>query len=250
MNVVKIMLDAGHGYNTPGKRTPDGMREFEFNSVVAAYAKKFLEGYQNVTVYFAHDASGKRDVPLQERTDNANRLKVNVYVSVHANAYGQGWNTANGIETYVHPIIPAETRAIATKIHNQLISKTRMTNRGVKNANFHVLRETDMNAVLVECGFMTNQSDASKLKSDAYRKLCAEAIVAGLVEYYKLVKKVIPKPIPAPQPKPTGVKVDGKVHRILVDGKQIGAYDNAVSIGEFAELHASKGAKKIEIVLV
>ncbi|WP_318507431.1 N-acetylmuramoyl-L-alanine amidase [Bacillus sp. T3] len=60
------------------------MREYEFNRAVAAYAKGLLDGYQNVAVYFAH--SDQADVPLQQRTNNANNLQVDIYVSIHANA--------------------------------------------------------------------------------------------------------------------------------------------------------------------
>ncbi|MDP4171102.1 MAG: N-acetylmuramoyl-L-alanine amidase, partial [Bacillota bacterium] len=91
---MKIMLDAGHGYNTPGKRSPDGMSEYDFNRAVASHAKALLETYKDVTVYFAH--SDTRDVTLQERTDAANHLQVNAYVAIHANASGSGttWNDA------------------------------------------------------------------------------------------------------------------------------------------------------------
>ncbi|KAB2329096.1 N-acetylmuramoyl-L-alanine amidase [Cytobacillus depressus] len=194
---MKIMLDAGHGYNTPGKRTPDGMPEYQFNRAVAAYAKKALESYQNTTVYFAHDDS--RDVPLKERTDKANNLKVDVYVAIHANAYGSTWNNANGIETYVYPTKPKEASELAQKIQRNLVISTGLTDRGVKTADFHVLRETHMTAVLAECGFMTNRNEATLLQSETYRKTCAEAIVKALADQYKL--KLKPKTdtnIPSP----------------------------------------------------
>lgn len=191
-----IVLDAGHGYSTPGKRTPDGMREYEFNRVVANYAKAELEKYEGVRVMFTH--SDQRDVPLKERTDNANKAKADVFVSIHANAFGSGgWNDANGIETFIHPQTPTATLNIAQAIHRELIAKTKRRDRGVKRANFHVLRETNMSAVLAECGFMTNREEAALLKTDVYRKLCAEAIVEGLVKYYGLKRKATPKPKPA-----------------------------------------------------
>ncbi|UII55576.1 N-acetylmuramoyl-L-alanine amidase [Cytobacillus spongiae] len=186
---MKMMIDAGHGYNTPGKRSPDGLREYEFNRAVANYVKLFLENYQNVTVYFAH--SDQRDVPLTERTDRANALKVDCFVSIHANAYGSGWNSADGIETYVYTTKPREAYELALKIQKYIIASTGRDNRGVKTADFHVLRETNMTAVLVECGFMTNQEEAKLLRSDAYRRTCADAIVKALAEQYKLVKKPV-----------------------------------------------------------
>ncbi|HJV30812.1 MAG TPA: N-acetylmuramoyl-L-alanine amidase [Bacillales bacterium] len=185
---MKIMLDAGHGYNTAGKRSPDGMREYEFSRKVAAFAKNVLETYENVTVYFAH--SDKFDVPLTNRTNAANNLKVNTYVSIHANAYGETWNDAGGIETYTYTSKPKEATELAQKVQSNLITLTGLRNRGVKTANFHVLRETKMTAILVECGFMTNKKEASLMHTEDFQKKCAEAIVKGIAEQYHLVKKV------------------------------------------------------------
>lgn len=190
---MKVMLDAGHGYNTSGKRSPDGFREYEFNRKVAAYAKEFLESYENTTAYFAH--SDERDVPLKERTDAANRLKVDAYVSIHANAYGNSWNDAGGIETYVYLSKPKEAYELAQKVQSYLIAETGLRNRGVKTADFHVLRETNMTAILAECGFMTNPKEAALLKSEEYQQACADAIAKGIAEQYQLTKKPAP---PAP----------------------------------------------------
>lgn len=184
---MKIMLDAGHGYTTAGKRSPDGMREYEFTRTVANFAKQLLEGFQNVTVYFAH--SDERDVPLKERSDKANQLKIDAYVAIHANAYGSGWNSANGIETYIYITKPKMAYALAQKIQKNLVTLTGLRNRGVKTANFHVLRETNMTSVLAECGFMTNRNEASLLRSETFRKTCAEAIVKAIADQYTLKRK-------------------------------------------------------------
>jgi N-acetylmuramoyl-L-alanine amidase len=200
---MKIMLDAGHGYNTAGKRSPDGMKEYEFNRKVTAYAKDFLESYQNVTVYFAH--SDDVDVPLKERTDAANHLKVDVYVAIHANAYGDTWNDASGIETYIYPTKPKEAAELAQKIQKYLVTLTGLRNRGVKTANFHVLRETNMTSVLAECGFMTNQKEAGLMHTDTFQKTCAEAIVKALAEQYHLVKRELVKTPQQPTTTSTGL---------------------------------------------
>lgn len=247
--MVKIMLDAGHGYNTPGKRSPDGMKEYEFNRAVAIYANQLLGQYQNVVVSFPH--GDDRDVPLQERTDRANAMGADAYVSIHANAFGAGgFNHVSGIESFIHPRAGADTVAFANVIHSEIVAACGLSNRGVKKADFHVLRETKMMAVLVEFGFMTNLNDLEKLKSDAHRRICAGALVAGLAKQFNLVKKPIPKPAPTPVAKPAqNGNVDGKVHRVIVDGKQIGAFDDAVTIGNLAEQYARSGVKKVEIIL-
>jgi N-acetylmuramoyl-L-alanine amidase len=181
---MKIMLDAGHGYNTPGKRSPDGMREYDFNREVASEAKVLLEKYKGIIVYYAH--SDERDVPLKERTDKANRFGVDCYVSIHANAYGTTWNNVRGIESFIYTTKPEEAFDLAEKVQKKLISVTGLPNRGVKTADFHVLRETKMTAILIECGFMTNREDCKLLRSAEYRKTCAEAIVQGIKEKYSL----------------------------------------------------------------
>ena len=198
MMTFKIMLDAGHGINTSGKRSPDGMREFEFNVKVAEYMKQELEQYEGVKVYMAHDhPTGNRDVPLQERTDKANRLNVDVYFSIHANAYKGVMGNHGGIEIFVYTTKPKEATNLAQVVQSNLVKATKLRNRGVKTANFHVLRETKMTAVLVEHGFMDSTTDLPKLKSDSFRRLCAKTNVESLVQFFKLKKK------PKPQPKPS-----------------------------------------------
>lgn len=187
---LKIAIDAGHGPQTPGKRCPDdSMREFHFNSVVARYVRDGLAQYEGVQTMFTHADDGSRDVPLQERTDRANAWGADVFVSIHANASGNGWSDARGIETYVYTTRPAQAVKLAEAVQRNLIKETGLKDRGVKAENFHVLRETKMTAILCECGFMTNREEAELLKSDAYRRKCAKAIVAGIAEVYDLTLK-------------------------------------------------------------
>ena len=185
---MKIVLDAGHGFSTLGKRTPDGMREYEFNRAVAAYARGFLSDYANLEVLFTH--SDMEDIPLEERTEKANRHGVDCFLSIHANAAGDGsWHEAEGIETYIHTSNPEDAHSLASKIQEKLITLTGRKNRGVKTANFHVLRKTMMTAVLAECGFMTHKEESKLLQSENYRKQCALAIVQAVVHHYALKVK-------------------------------------------------------------
>ena len=184
---MKIIIDAGHGFTTPGKSSSDGMKEYEFNRSVAQYLKNLLSRFQ-VNTYFAH--SDTHDVPLHERTKRANSLLADLYISIHANAAGNGgWHEATGIETFIHQSKPKKALALATKIQKELSTATGLHNRGVKTADFHVLRETKMTAVLIECGFMTNKSDLKLLKSESYRKKCAQVIEEAITSHYHLKEK-------------------------------------------------------------
>lgn len=190
---MKIVIDAGHGPSTPGKRSPDGMKEYDFNRAVAAEMKKELEKYKGVTVYLAHDDS--RDVPLSERTRRANDLNVNLYFSIHANAYTGEMGDHGGIETYVHVSKPQQALKLAEQVQSQLVKATKLRDRGVKTANFHVLRETSMTAVLVEHGFMDSKTDLPKLKSSSFRKLCGKTNATTVARFFNLKKQIAKKPI-------------------------------------------------------
>jgi N-acetylmuramoyl-L-alanine amidase len=196
---MKIMLDAGHGFNTPGKRTPDGMREFEFNSAVAVFAKELLLGYEDTQVFFSHDPTGKVDVPLAERVAKAVKEKVDAVVSIHANAFGDDWNEANGIETFIsEDRMPFTELELASHIQNQLIRETGRKNRGVKRGNLYMTKVSNMiPSVLVEAGFMTNREEATLLKSTSHREKVAQSIVNGLVLQFKLQlkKKAMPSTV-------------------------------------------------------
>jgi N-acetylmuramoyl-L-alanine amidase len=204
MKMVKLIaIDDGHGLETPGKRTPslpDGtvMRENEFNRAVAAQLDVHLKrcGFQTLLV-----APGDTDIPLSNRTNTANKAKADFYISIHANAYGDGWNNVRGIETYHYPGKISGQQA-AKIIHNQLIQGTALPNRGVKEANFHVLRETTMPAVLVEHGFMTNMEDALLLLSEAYRAECAVELAKGICQLFGVAYIPVAAAEPKPEPKP------------------------------------------------
>ncbi|MCI3922475.1 N-acetylmuramoyl-L-alanine amidase [Paenibacillus sp. TRM 82003] len=207
---MKIAIDAGHGLNTAGKRCPDdSMREFHFNSVVARYVRDELDQYGNVEILFTHDDTGKRDIPLKERTDKANKWGADVLVSIHANASGNDWGAAKGIETFVYTSRPAESVRLAEAVQEALIAVTGLVDRGVKAGNLHMVREAKMTAILCECGFMTNREEAALLKSDEYRRKCAQAIVKGIVEVYGLEKGIAESQLPVIQ-REVGLIVNGK----------------------------------------
>src|SRR5690606_26580965 len=104
-------------------------------------------------------------VLLKERTDKANAWKADLFVSIHANAAGDGgWNSAQGIETFVYKTRPPAAVDLANAVQRNLVHMTGRPDRGVKSKDLHVLRETRMTAILVECGFMTNREEVELLK--------------------------------------------------------------------------------------
>lgn len=196
--MLYLYLDAGHGLNTPGKRCPDdSMREFHFNHAIASKLMSKLANYDGVKCFPVYDTTGKVDTPLAERARKANQLYnqhkktgVALYLSLHANAYGTGWNGTRGFETYIHPNAGSMTQEIQTALHYHILEQTTQRDRGLKKANFQVLRETLMSGVLLEAAFMTNKEDAALLKSEAYRDKYVSGIVKALEKHYKVRERV------------------------------------------------------------
>ena len=196
-----ICLDAGHGSNTPGKRTPvfeDGsfIKENEFNRAVVMLIKPILEKIGFKTILVAHETT---DTDLEIRTSRANNAvknyrqqwlasnignEVGIYVSVHYNALTGTWDSkAKGVETF-HLDSSVDGKRLAQCIHGEVLKGTKQVDRGVKTANFWVLRKTVMPACLVECGFMDNKREALLMKDEKFKKETAEDIVRGICKYY------------------------------------------------------------------
>jgi N-acetylmuramoyl-L-alanine amidase len=120
-----------------------------------------------------------RTVELEPRVQMANRLGATLFVSIHANAAYRA--EATGIETFYYQ----SGYSLAGYIQNSILANFNMTNRGVKQARFYVLRNTSMPSALVEVGFVTNSYDASILADPAQRSRMAAAIAQGILQYLK-----------------------------------------------------------------
>lgn len=195
---MKIAVNGGHGPNTPGKRTPDGVKEFEFNYPTARYLEQYLQEYEGVQTLFIPEPN--RDVPLTERTDRANAWGADMWLSVHYNAYKTYWTDANGVETWVYKTRPKESTSLAEVVQAALVKATGRRDRGVKAGNLHEVRETKCTAILCECGFMDNRQEAATMKDPEFQKLIARTIADAVAKFYGLKKKngEYHKPKPSP----------------------------------------------------
>jgi N-acetylmuramoyl-L-alanine amidase len=233
--MIKIAIDDGHGSNTAGKRNPaflDGtvMKENEFNAGVAELLKEELERCDFQVLMVAPEGE---DVSLETRVKRANDGEADGYISIHANACGSDWNEANGIETWIYEKVAdgSQTWKFAESIHKKLIEATGLKNRGMKrSSDLYVLKNTKMQAVLVECGFMTNKEEAELLRSTAYRRTCAVAIAQGVCAYYK--KEYIPK-----------VKTESGVFQTL---EEIPSFGQGI-IGRMVEAGCFADPKKLDL---
>jgi N-acetylmuramoyl-L-alanine amidase len=192
--MVKIYWDKGHGGRDPGA-VGNGLQEKELVSKIVNYGMSYLsakyEGFEQKSSRVSDETR-----TLDQRTDEANAWGANLLVSVHINSATA--KTANGFETHIYPKTGASTIALQNMLHNEIMQVNRafgVTNdRGMKRSDFHMLRETKMDACLTENLFIVNVGDSNKLKNDAYLKAIGEAHARGIAKFKGLKQKVIKVP--------------------------------------------------------
>jgi N-acetylmuramoyl-L-alanine amidase len=123
--------------------------------------------------------NGDQWVDLQPRADYANDVGADVFVSIHANAISMSRPDVNGLETYYY----SSGDRLARSIHNRVLQNTDLSDRGVRQARFYVLRHTSMPAVLVETGFVTGSVDAARFRNPAAVNQIADSIAQGVLDY-------------------------------------------------------------------
>ncbi len=173
-----VVIDPGHGGNDTGAIGIGGLREIDVVLPISTQVRDILE-QNGVQVVMTREYD--REVDLEPRTQLANRVNADLFISIHANAIDMTRPDVNGIETYYFQ--SRSGQLLAQYIHNSILQTTGAPNRGVREARFYVLRHTRMPAVLVEVGFVTGAQDAQKLADPAYRSVMAEAIARGILQY-------------------------------------------------------------------
>lgn len=188
---MKIGIDAGHGLYTLGKRCAkqfdiNETREWVLNSRLATKVCDILNSYEGVEAIRLDDITGNIDIDLNTRCRNANSLGLDLVVSIHHNAGG-----GTGIEIFVYnqACLNGETGKLARMVLEKAVEATGMVNRGVKTANFAIIRDTKMKACLIECGFMDNEYDTPLILTEEYANKVANGIADGILAYLNIEKK-------------------------------------------------------------
>lgn len=181
--MIKLFIDPGHGGNDPGA-VGNGLREKDLTLAIALEARRvLLTEYEGIQVKMSREKD--QTVSLKARTDAANAWNATFYLSIHINAGG-----GTGFESYrLVQKGSAMTMNTQKHVHAEVQKVMGLRDRGQKWANFHVLRESKMPAILTECGFIDNKTDAAKLKDAAFIKKLGRAHAVGIAKAFGLKKK-------------------------------------------------------------
>jgi len=216
LTVHTIMIDPGHGGKDPGA-VSNGLREKDIN---LRFSKMVGQKLKEKGFNVVYTRTTDKFIPLEQRTAMANVKKADLFISIHCNANRS--KKINGMETYSLNLAKSkdavriaarenavdprsisdlqfiltdlmvsskikESRDLAKDVQSNTVTRVRrrwkLNNKGTREAPFYVLMGAKMPSVLVELGYLTNYTEAKRLKSDAYLEYMARGIVDGVLAY-------------------------------------------------------------------
>ena len=180
----RIFIDAGHGGKDFGAIGND-LNERDVVLDIAMRIKKGLSAYKDAQILLSREKD--EYLTLDERTDNANAWRADILISIHNNSFKD--KSAKGFESFIYSgNVSSGTIAFQNVLHDEIMREigAEVEERGKKRANFHMLRESNMKAVLTENLFLSNASDAKLLKSSSFRQKIANGHIMGVVKFLGL----------------------------------------------------------------
>ncbi|MFD1706491.1 SH3 domain-containing protein [Siminovitchia sediminis] len=172
----KVMIDPGHGGSDSGA-VGNGLLEKNLTLDISRIVNQYLVSRYDVETRMTRNSDVY--LSLKQRTDAANSWGADLFLSIHINAAG-----GTGYEDYTHNRNAAEedikVQQEINKEVNKVLLEYQKRNRGMKQANFHVLRESEMASVLLEILFIDHASDAELLKNRQFLNDISAAIATGV----------------------------------------------------------------------
>lgn len=187
---VTVVVDCGHGGIDPGKVGVNGAYEKDVNLSIGLFLKEALEKEKcrvimtresDIGLYQESDTN-KKTADLKKRVEMMNQEEVDLIISVHQNSFSG--ESSRGAQVFYHSGSESG-ETFAKLLQAQLISSLDTSNhREAKgNTDYYLLKNTEKTAVIVECGFLSNQEEARKLCDESYQRQVAWAIAQGTMQY-------------------------------------------------------------------
>ena len=186
VNKEIILIDPGHGGWDPGKVGKNDELEKEINLKISEYLQMFLEqGGAMAFLTRAEDVAlaDKKNADLKARTIMPDDLQATILISIHQNSFNNG-NVKGGQVFYYEG--SEKGKILAEAIQNNInIFLDNGTKPAKANDNYYILKNSEVAAVIIECGFLSNVEEARRLMESDYQQKVAWAVYMGLCEYFK-----------------------------------------------------------------
>lgn len=191
-----VVIDAGHGGDDPGKVGINGAKEKDVNLEIAKLVREYLEA-NDVKVVMTREmdaglyqsgTSNKKVQDMKNRIAMIDEAAPDITVSIHQNSYPEEY--VHGAQVFYYDGSP-HGKELAEILQKQLVERVDPENkRQVKsNDSYYLLKKTSVPIVIVECGFLSNGSEAAKLCTEEYQKKIAWAIHMGILQYLNTSNK-------------------------------------------------------------
>nr|WP_246869609.1 N-acetylmuramoyl-L-alanine amidase [Priestia megaterium] len=193
---MKLYLDPGHGGYDPGAQG-NGLDEKDITLAIALKIRNtILKDYENVQVKMSRTSDTTKS--LAQRSSEANAWDADFFLAIHINSAD---SSAQGYEDFIYNGASNSSRAATVQdiIHAEVMKVNQLKDRGQKKANFHVIRETNMPAILTENGFISNKHDAQLMKDSSWQQKVAQGHVNGIAKAFGLKRKATKETPKTPQ---------------------------------------------------
>lgn len=187
---ICIVVDAGHGGSDPGKVGVNGALEKDINLALALKLKDLLEQKDIEVILtrdsdaglYPSDANNKKAADMQKRCEIIENANPVFTVSLHQNSYTT--EDVKGAQVFYYGQ-SKKGKELATILQDSLISRVDPENKRTAKANesYYLLKKTPTPTVIVECGFLSNPTEADLLLEEDYQNKLTRAIYMGILEY-------------------------------------------------------------------
>lgn len=182
---IKVVIDPGHGGYDPGAKGYSGSLEKDINLAVGLEAGRIIEGAGINVIYTRKDdnvtwESNVMD-DLKSRCEIANNTDADYFISIHCDSYPPN-SSANGTSVFYYGQ-SKEAQKFASFMQSEITNSIGSYDRGIKTANFYVIKNTNATSILIELGFLSNPDEEKNLINPEYQKKYGDAIAKAFIKY-------------------------------------------------------------------
>ncbi|WP_342574087.1 N-acetylmuramoyl-L-alanine amidase [Paenibacillus sp. FSL M8-0142] len=177
----KVVIDPGHGGKDHGATGASGGFEKDFTLQLALKVEELAMQEPQIEVHLTRAEDQFISSIDRERPNFANELGADLFISIHGNTFEDP--SVSGVETYYYH---RNSYPLAEIIQKHMVQGSEFRDRGVKQEDYFVVKDTNMPAVLIETGYLTNPQEEQQMLTDEVQYRIAGSILDGIKEYLQI----------------------------------------------------------------
>lgn len=174
-----VYIDVGHGGTDSGYKTKDGVTEKDLDLQISKLVSSRLSSQGDVSVILSRNTD--TNLSNSERVEDSNKQNADIFISIHMT--GNDDPTAQGVQTFYRVGANDASDEFATLVQKSVVAYVNLKDRGAIPFTFDVLKDNNMPAILIQCGFLSNPEEEKKLIDPKFQKDLAEGIAQGILSF-------------------------------------------------------------------